>query len=90
MVRVSQALAALTPDKVTRMIGRGDRSANKEEAMAKQMTCRDAGMDCPGQFKVETEDELMQHIQIHAKAAHPELPLTPEFQRQVKSLIRTV
>jgi len=62
----------------------------REETMAKQMTCRDAGMDCPGQFRVETEDELMKHIEVHAKAAHPDLPMTPEFQRQVKSLIKTV
>jgi len=47
-------------------------------------------MATPGQFNVGTEDELMQQIQIHAKAAHPDLPMTPEFQRQVKSLIKTV
>ena len=41
--------------------------------MAKQITCRDARMDCPGQFKVETEDELMQHVQIHGKVARPDL-----------------
>jgi hypothetical protein len=35
-------------------------------------------------------DELTQHLQIHAKAAHPALPLTPEFQQQVKSLIKIV
>ena len=58
--------------------------------MAKQITCRDAGMDCPGQFKVETEDELMQHVQVHAQVAHPDMEVTPEFQRQVKTLIKTV
>ena len=47
-------------------------------------------MECPGQFKVETEDELMQHVEIHAKVAHPEVPITPEFREQVKSLIKTV
>lgn len=75
---------------MARIIGRRQPLFTKEETMAKQITCRDAGMDCPGQFKVETEDELMQHIQVHAKAAHPDLPMTPEFQRQVKSLIKTV
>ena len=58
--------------------------------MAKQISCRDFGMECPGQFKVETEDELMQHVEIHAKVAHPEVPITPEFREQVKSLIKTV
>ncbi len=58
--------------------------------MAKQIACQDAGMDCPGKFTVETESELMQHVQVHAKAAHPDLQVTPEFQRQIKSLIKTV
>jgi predicted small metal-binding protein len=71
------------------MIARGG-EFRRRTTMAKQITCMDAGLNCPGQFKVETEDELMQHIQIHAKAAHPDLPMTPEFQRQVKSLIKTV
>ena len=71
--------------------GRGyDRSPCKEENVAKQITCREAGMDCPGQFKVETEDELMKHVEMHAKVAHPDLRVTPEFQRQLKSLVKTV
>jgi predicted small metal-binding protein len=80
---------ALTPGHPTGIIGWGP-LFSKEERMAKQITCRDAGMDCPGQFKVETEDELMQHLQIHGKVAHPDIPMGPEFQRQVKSLIKTV
>jgi hypothetical protein len=32
----------------------------------------------------------MQHVQMHAKAAHPDLPVTPEFQRQIKSLVKTI
>jgi hypothetical protein len=32
----------------------------------------------------------MQHLQIHGKVAHPDIPMGPEFQRQVKSLIKTV
>jgi predicted small metal-binding protein len=73
-----------------RIMGLKQPPLTREETMAKQMTCRDAGTDCPGQFRVETEDELMKHIEVHAKAAHPDLPITPEFQRQVKSLIKTV
>jgi predicted small metal-binding protein len=60
------------------------------QTMAKQMTCRDAGMDYPGQFKAETEDELMEHIQVHAWRAHPEIKITPELETQVKGLIKTV
>ena len=32
--------------------------------MAKQFACQDAGMDRPGNFTVETESELMQHVQV--------------------------
>jgi predicted small metal-binding protein len=58
--------------------------------MAKEFACQDAGMDCPGKFTVETESELMQHVEVHAKAAHPDLQVTPELQRQIKSLTKTV
>ncbi len=58
--------------------------------MAKQFACRDAGMDRPGKFTVETESELMQHVQVHAKSAHPDLQVTAELPRQIKSLTKTV
>jgi predicted small metal-binding protein len=48
------------------------------------------GMDCPGNFTVETEDELMQHLGIHASTAHPELEMTPEKMDQMKGAIKTV
>jgi len=32
----------------------------------------------------------MQHLQIHGKVAHPDIPMDPEFLRQVKSLIKTI
>ena len=58
--------------------------------MAKQFACQDAGMDRPGKFTVETESELMQHVQVHAKSAHPDLQVTAELPREIKSLTKTV
>lgn len=58
--------------------------------MAKSAACADMGMDCPGNFTVETEDELMQHLGIHASTAHPELEMTPEKMDQMKGAIKTV
>lgn len=59
--------------------------------MAKSLACADMGMaDCPGSFTVETEDELMQHVQIHAAAAHPDLEVTPEMAEQMKAIVKTV
>jgi len=47
-------------------------------------------MDRPGNFTVETETELMQHVQVHAKSARPDLQVTAELPRQIKSLTKTV
>jgi len=58
--------------------------------MAKQCACQDAGTDRPGNFTVETETELMQHVQVHAKSARPDLQVTAELPRQIKSLTKTV
>ena len=58
--------------------------------MAKSAACADMGRDCPGNFTVETQDELMQHLEMHAKTAHPELQMTPEKVEQMKGAIKTV
>lgn len=58
--------------------------------MAKSLACADLGMaECPGSFTVETEDELFQHVQIHAQVAHPQLEMTPELIEQAKGLVKT-
>ncbi|MBI3648891.1 MAG: DUF1059 domain-containing protein [Actinobacteria bacterium] len=59
--------------------------------MAKSLACADMGMaGCPGSFTVETEEELMQHVQIHAGVAHPDLEITPEMGEQMQAVIKTV
>ena len=50
------------------------------------------GMEaCPGQFTAETEDELLQLIELHASLAHGEDPATwpDEDVTQLKALIKT-
>lgn len=55
--------------------------------------CKDyPGMEaCPGTFYAETEDELWQHIELHASVAHEEDPSgwTSEDRAQLKTLIKT-
>ncbi len=53
--------------------------------MAYSLTCADTGAECPGQFKTETKEELVKHVEMHAQEAHPGLELTNE---QVDSLIK--
>jgi predicted small metal-binding protein len=58
--------------------------------MGYSIRCADSGADCLGEFTTETEDELMQHVQLHASVAHPDMQLTPEASEQIKGLIRSV
>jgi predicted small metal-binding protein len=58
--------------------------------MAYSIRCADTGADCSGTFTADTEDELMQHVEIDASVAHPEMKLTPETMEQVKNLVRVV
>jgi predicted small metal-binding protein len=56
--------------------------------MAYSLRCADSGADCPGAFTTETEDEMMQHVRLHASVAHPDMELTPETVEQLKGLVR--
>jgi hypothetical protein len=42
-------------------------------------------VDCPGSFTTETKEELMKHVELHAKEAHPDLDLQPE---QVEAIVK--
>ena len=56
--------------------------------MAYSVRCADTGTDCPGSFTTETEDELMKHVEIHAREAHPGMELTPETVAFVKGFVK--
>ncbi len=49
--------------------------------------CADSGADCPGIFTTETEAELLDHVKVHAAAAHPELEMTAETRELIRGLI---
>jgi predicted small metal-binding protein len=42
------------------------------------VSCRDTGADCPGSFTTESKDELVEHVQLHARKAHGK----PDFSRE--------
>jgi predicted small metal-binding protein len=58
--------------------------------MAVKLSCADAGSPCPASFTTETEEELMQHVDVHQKAAHPEIEQSDESWAFVKTLVRKV
>jgi predicted small metal-binding protein len=53
--------------------------------MAYSIRCADAGVDCPGSFRTKTKEELMKHVELYAKEAHPDLDLQPQ---QVEALVK--
>ena len=58
--------------------------------MAYKMACAETGADCPFEVKTETKAELMEHVAIHAKVAHPELAAKPPTPEQIEALIHQV
>jgi len=54
--------------------------------MAYWIRSADAGVDCPGSFTTEPTEELMKHVELHAKGAHPDLDLQPE---QVEAFVKS-
>ena len=57
--------------------------------MAYSIACKDAGMNCPGAFTTESESELLEHIEMHARKAHPEMKLDDQARQQIRQLVKT-
>jgi predicted small metal-binding protein len=57
--------------------------------MGYSFACADTGASCPGSFATDSKEELMQHLQIHTTAAHPEVANNPEVAAQVGALIKS-
>jgi predicted small metal-binding protein len=56
--------------------------------MASSLRCADLGTACSAAFTAETEAELIEHVTLHAKYAHPEMELTPAAVERIKDLVR--
>lgn len=58
--------------------------------MAKELRCRDVGMDCEFKARGNSEEEVLQQAAAHAWSVHQISEMTPELQAKVRSAIRTV
>lgn len=58
--------------------------------MAYSLACADSGATCPGKFVTETEKELIDHVQMHIAAAHPEMVKNPPPPDALKKMIKQV
>ena len=58
--------------------------------MAYKLVCAETGAKCPFEVVSSTRDELMQHVQVHAKMAHPEMANNPPSPEMIEKLIHQV
>lgn len=58
--------------------------------MAYKLVCAETGATCPFEVVSSTRDELMEHVQIHAKMAHPEMAAKPPDPDAIAKLIHQV
>ena len=58
--------------------------------MAYKLTCAETGANCPFSVTTETKAELMEHVGIHAKTAHPEMASKPPSPEMIEKLIHQV
>jgi predicted small metal-binding protein len=58
--------------------------------MAKELRCRDVGLDCDYQARGNSEDEVLRQAAEHARSVHQIQEMPPELAAKVKAAIRTV
>ena len=58
--------------------------------MAKELRCRDVGLNCDFQARGDTEEEVLRQATIHARTAHQITDMPPELAEKVRAAIRTV
>lgn len=61
---------------------------NRGDPMAFHLRCAETGNDCPAEFTTPTEDEMLEHVKLHVRTVHPDMPLDEQTVAQVKGLVR--
>ncbi|HEX5962467.1 MAG TPA: DUF1059 domain-containing protein [Gemmatimonadales bacterium] len=58
--------------------------------MAKQLRCRDVGMNCDFEVRGITDEEVLQKAVVHARTAHEITDVPPELASKVRAAIRNI
>lgn len=58
--------------------------------MALKMACAETGAKCPFEVVADTKEEMMQHVGVHVKMAHPEMAANPPSPETIAQLIHEV
>ncbi len=53
--------------------------------MSHTVACSHFNSDCPASFTTTEQDELLAHVEMHTRTAHPQMEWTPELAEVVKS-----
>ena len=56
--------------------------------MAKVLRCQDVGLDCEGEIRAATEEEVMRQAAEHARTTHNMTEMSPEVVQKVRAAIR--
>jgi predicted small metal-binding protein len=56
--------------------------------MAKVLRCRDVGLDCEGEIRANTEEEILRQAAEHAQTTHNMKDMPPEVVQKVRAAIR--
>jgi predicted small metal-binding protein len=55
--------------------------------MSSHIACSNFNADCPAEFTAPDEEELIRHVELHTKSAHPQMEWTPELVEVVKTKV---
>lgn len=58
--------------------------------MAYRIACAETGAKCPFEVTTETRSELMEHVMVHARNAHPEMAENPPSPEMMDTLIHQI
>ncbi len=58
--------------------------------MAKELRCRDVGLNCDFEVRGDTEEEVLRQATMHARTTHQITEMPPELAAKVRGAIRTV
>jgi predicted small metal-binding protein len=58
--------------------------------MALKLVCAETGAKCPFEVVAPTKEELMEHVAVHAKMAHPEMAANPPSPEMIEKLVHQV
>ena len=56
--------------------------------MAKVLRCRDVGLDCEGELRGQTEEDILRQAAEHAQDVHNIQDVSPDLVQKVRAAIR--